>query len=107
MCPACMTTAALLAAGATSVAGALGLVAAKFRRRGRDPHIASPCKSSETNRASEVPGPRRVSGSRARRNTSRIRPTEPVAVFEYAGTFAPKGAMRRLLVRHHDQYDKR
>lgn len=32
MCPACLTTAALVAAGTTSGAGVLGLVAMKLRR---------------------------------------------------------------------------
>jgi hypothetical protein len=34
MCPACMTTAALLATGATSAGGLIGFLAVKLRRRG-------------------------------------------------------------------------
>ena len=34
MCPACMTTAALIATGATSASGLVGLFAVKLRRRG-------------------------------------------------------------------------
>lgn len=35
MCPACMTTAALLATGATSAGGLIGLFAVKLRKRER------------------------------------------------------------------------
>ena len=41
MCPVCMTNAALVVAGATSSAGALGFVAVKIRalrRHRREPH---------------------------------------------------------------------
>jgi hypothetical protein len=37
MCPACMTTAALIATGATSAGGLLGIVAVKLRARVRHP----------------------------------------------------------------------
>ena len=37
MCPACMTTAAILAAGATSAGGLIGVIGVKLRDRRRTP----------------------------------------------------------------------
>ena len=42
MCPACMTTAAILATGATSAGGLVGVFAVKLRKRERERARRSP-----------------------------------------------------------------
>lgn len=51
MCPACMTTAALIATGATSAGGLIGVLAVKLRPRG---------SGSTVEKTAEPPQPREV-----------------------------------------------
>jgi len=50
MCPVCMTTAALVAAGTTSGAGVLGFVVVKFRARRRRRNEPRPSEPKLINR---------------------------------------------------------